>query len=256
MKKIAYFVVGILLIGLLLVACNPTSTNLTEGDVTTVPTVTTSPTVTTAPTETTAPTQTAAPTETTTPTQTTAPTSPSVDPQIAAELEAFEELFRWGGERNPYAYALGFEYASPEELRLYYFYDGGFEGEHEITDEEWEELKKQSLGPDDADGPYTDFNRLPVAKINDELQALFGISVADLADSAFSGVFYLECSDSYCFQSGGMTSNPKMGSFLDLKHNDDGTVSLTYECMGDDKFVITLKPNGDDYLILSNVKVK
>jgi len=88
-----------------------------------------------------------------------------------------------------------------------------------------------------------------------ELQAVFGISLEDLSDSAYSGLFYLKSSDCYCFYQGGVTSHQKKGSFIEIKHNDDETVSLTYDSTAG-KFVITLKPNGDSYLILSNVKTK
>ena len=181
---------------------------------------------------------------------TTAPT-PTTEP-INAELEYFNELFRGGQERNPYAYALGFEYASPKELNLHFFYNGGFPGEHQITDAEWEELSKLLPFPEYVAG---DFNRLPKALMEAELQAVFGISLEDLSDSAISRVYYLKSSDSYCFYQSGVYVNAKMGSFVELDHNEDGTVSLTYVTGNLDIFVITLKSNGDSYQILSNVKL-
>lgn len=237
---------------LLLTACAPATTN----PVGSVPTTTASQPTTTAS----APTTTAPQATTTVPVPTTTesvPTTtappPTTEP-INAELEYFNELFRGGQERNPYAYVFGIEFASPKELKLWSFFDGGFPGEHEITDTEWEELSKLLADPVNVAG---DFNRLPKDKMEAELQAVFGISLEDMSDSAFSGLFYLESSDCYCFYQGGMTSYRKIGSFLDVKHNDDGTISLSYisNASDTDTFVITLKPNGDSYQILSNVKL-
>ena len=170
-----------------------------------------------------------------------------------AELAYFNDLFRQGEERNPYFYAkcVMYDFASPEELSLLSFYDGGFAGEHEITDEEWEEYSMMVADPNNVHG---DFNRLPKDKIEAELQSVFGISLEDLSDSAFRGLFYLECSDSYCFNQGGMTSDFAKSVFTDIKHNDDGTISLFYKD-GIGKCAMTLKPNGDSYLVVSNVHV-
>ena len=232
-----YLLILIVVMVLLLTACIPTVTNPTDS----APTTTASQPTSTA----------SVPTTTvTTPTTTTPP--PTTEP-INTELEYFNELFRRGQERNPYAYVFGIEFASPKELKLWSFYCGGFAGEHEITDEEWEELSKLLADPENVAG---DFNRLPKDKMEAELQAVFGISLEDMSDSAFSGLFYLESSDCYCFYQSGVHSYGKIGSFLDVKHNDDGTISLSYisNASDADTFVITLKPNGDSYQILSNVK--
>ena len=173
---------------------------------------------------------------------------------VDTELEIFNELFRWSEERNPYKHAMRvmYDFASPVELDLLSFYDGGFDGEHEITDEEWAEYSKMVADPENVHG---DFNRLPRDKIEAELQAVFGISLADLSDRSFRGLFYLECSDSYCFNQGGVASKRTNGGFQDIIHNDDGTVSLIYEDQ-DGKCAITLKPNGDSYLVVSNIHIK
>ena len=177
------------------------------------------------------------------------PTTELINP----ELEAFEVLFQQSLEmRNPFFYAIGTKFASPAELRLNQFFDGGFPDEHEITDAEWEELSKLLADPENVPGQ---FNRLPKDKIEAELQTFFGISLADLSDIAFSGVFYLECTDCYCFYQSGVNHMSKAGSFTDIHHNDDGTISLNYN-KPDGEYVITLKTNGDSYMVLSNVKAK
>lgn len=178
-----------------------------------------------------------------------------VEDQQVPELAYFNELFSQGEERNPYFYAkcIYGDYASPEELNLRSFYEGGFVGEHEITEEELAEYWK--LLPPYIPELMGDFNRLPKDKINAELQTVFGISLEDLPDSAFSGLYYLECSDCYCFNQSGMTSDFQKSAFTDIVHNDDGTISLFYEDRYG-KCAITLKPNGDSYLVLSNVHVE
>ena len=177
-----------------------------------------------------------------------APTTEPKDPELEAVMALFNNL---GSERNPYFWATGCEYATPQEVLLVAFFDLGFEGEHDMTPEENEELKGISIWPEYVDNAA--FNRLPKDKMEAELQAVFGISLADLPDSAFDGLYYLECSNCYCFLQTGMKSAPMMGGFLDIVFNDDGTVSLTYNNYVAD-YVITLKPNGDSYLVLSNVK--
>ena len=179
---------------------------------------------------------------------------PTTTEPVDTELEIFNELFRWSEERNPYNHAMRvmYDFASPEELYLRSFYDGGLDGEHEITDEDWAEYSKMVADPENVHG---DFNRLPKDKIEAELQAVFGISLADLSDRSFRGLFYLECSDSYCFNQGGVASKRTNGGFQDIIHNDDGTVSLIYEDQ-DGKCAITLKPNGDSYLVVSNIHIK
>jgi len=229
---------------LLLAACAPSVPNPT-GQTTTAPDSAYVPSdPTTVPTDpTTVPTD---PVPTMDPVPTTEPTNP--------ELEAIMELFNnLGSERNPYFWATGCEYATPQEVLLVAFFDGGFEGEHDMTPEENEELKGISIWPEYVDN--ADFNRLPKDKMEAELQAVFGISLADLPDSAFDGLYYLECSNCYCFLQTGMKSAPMMGGFLDIVFNDDGTVSLTYNNYVAD-YVITLQPNGDSYLVLSNGKAE
>ena len=243
MEKKVRLIITLLAVSLLLVGCMPSAVSPTKQTTTApVPTTSALEPATTEP----VPITTTSPAPTTTaPTSTTEPTD--------AELAYFTELFQWSKERNPYNHALRvmYDFASPMELDLRSFYDGGFDGEHDITDEEWAEYSKLVADPENVHG---DFNRLPKDKIEAELQAVFGISLADLPDSAFRGLFYLECSDSYCFNSGGMTSKT-VGAFLDIVHNENGTVSLIYEDY-DGKCAITLKPNGDHYMVVSNVHIE
>ena len=175
--------------------------------------------------------------------------------QLERELAYYNWLFSSSGWRNPYynAKCIYGDFSSPEELNLRSFYDDGFVGEHEITDEELAEYKK--LLPPYIPEIVGDFNRLPRDKVEEELQLIFGISLEDLPDSAFTGLYYLECSDSYCFYQSGVTSK-QVSAFTDIQHNDDGTISLFYED-SDGKCVITLELKGrHHYQVLSNVHVE
>lgn len=261
MKKNALLFIVLLAVSILLAACMPSVTDPTGGPGTQptttapVPTTTAPLPTTTAPVPTTEPVPpTTVPVPTATePVPTTEPAE-TIDPEEAAELKAFDEFFsNSGSERNPFFCATGCEYASPLEMKLVAFFDGGFPGEHEMTPEENEELKKVSIWPEYVDN--ADFNRLPKDKMEAELQAIFGISLEDLPDSAFEGLTYLECSDTYCFLQTGMKSSPKYGPFFDIVYNADETISLSYR-NSMYAFVITLKPNGDSYLVLSNVKAE
>lgn len=254
MKKNALLFIVLLTVSILLAACMPSVTDPTGGPGTQSTTTAPVPTTTAPLPTTTAPVPTTVPAPPTTVPEPTTEPAATIDPKEAAELKAFDEFFsNSGSERNPFFWATGWEYASPMEMKLVAFFDGGFPGEHEMTTEENEELKKVSIWAEYVDN--ADFNRLPKDKMEAELQAIFGISLEDLPDSAFEGLYYLECSDTYCFLQTGMKSSPKYGPFLDIAYNTDETVSLTYE-NSMERFVITLKPNGDSYLVLSNVKAE
>lgn len=191
---------------------------------------------------------------------TTVPSDPTTIPittvsQEEAELEAFNELFKWmGPDRNPYYWTTGYEYSSPTEIMLINFFSGGFLGERERTDEEFEELLKLSKNPEALE-LTGEINRLPKDKMEADLQAVYGISLEDLPDSAFDGLYYLESTDCYYIHQSAPSVSAIRLPLLDVEHNSDGSVSLTYE-NDSDNFVITLKPNGDSYLVLSNLKAE
>ena len=263
MKKRIASIAALLLICVLIAGCVPSVPGHT-GQATTVPTTTNplSTTTTPAPTNTDpVPTSTVPAPTTTDPVPTTEPAPTATDPVLTTELinpelEAFNELFKLvlsPTERNPYALTTGYEYASPSEIKLRNFFDHGFPGEHEKTADEYEGLKKLVNHIEWLDNAA--FNRLPKDKMEAELQAVYGISLADLPDSAYEGLYYLESTDCYYM----LQTAPNSGlidlPFLAIEHNEDGTISLTYE-NSMERFIITLKPNGDSYLVLSNVNAE
>lgn len=250
MKK--HLLILIMTIALLLTACMPAMTNPTDS----VPTTTAPEPTTTAPIPTTTD-----PVPTTTAPVTTATNPPSTDPipttipQNAAELAVFNELFQHvSGERNAYLSAVAHEYSSPAELKLRYFFDNGFPGENEVSDLEWAELKDIS-----GFNINYDFFRLPKDKMEADLQNYFGISLADIPDSGFEGLTYLKSTDCYYFMATAPMTNAVNFTAQSVEYNSDGTVSLTYTVGWEPtvkKYVIELKSNGVEYLILSNVKIE
>ena len=172
------------------------------------------------------------------------------EPLMAEIAELFEPIPITDPGRRSYFWATGHTYESVTELNLKAFFDGGFQGEHEMTEAEREGLKQLVLWTDWVD--MADFNRLPKDKMNKELQKVFGITLADLPDSAFEGLYYLESTDCYYLLQTGMTCTPS-GTFTSATANDDGTVTLTYNLPGGTG-AITLKPNGDGWLVVSNIQ--
>lgn len=253
-----YLAILLLLIALLLTACMPgfgdpigqtTSPSTTDP----IPSQTDSVSTTTAS----VPTTTAPVPTTTVPAPTTKPTDPvpTSVPQNDAELTAFNELFQKAvGERNAYSYAIAYEYSSTAELKLRYFFDNGFPGEKEATDSEWAELKVLP-----GFNINYDFFRLPKDKMEADLQNCFGISLADIPDSGFEGLTYLKSTDCYYFMATGFMLNSVNFTAQSVEHKNDGTVSLTYTVGWEptvNEYVMELKPNGDGYLILSNLKAE
>lgn len=166
--------------------------------------------------------------------------------------EELQELFASSAtERNPYFWATGHSYASPTEISLKKFFDQGFPEEGKRTDEEWEELSKIVPYPEHLQ--MYDCNRLPKDRVNAELKKVFGITLEDLPDSAFDGVYYLESTDCYYTFQTGMDSVPTHSKMLSAKAVDNKMVVLTYALPGGSG-AITLKPNGDSWLVVSNIQ--
>ena len=174
-----------------------------------------------------------------------------IDDPVLAKFHALFEFDAW--ERNPYTYALGHEYANPKELKLLYFFDGGFDDEAPLTDAE-----KAGLAPRYGEWVNSnDLYRLPKDRINAELQKYFGISLAELPDTAYQGLSYLESTDCYYFLATGVYADVGGFTIISVTENNDGTVSVTYTgSLPQSTRIVTLKPNGDSYLVLSNVNAE
>ena len=96
--------------------------------------------------------------------------------------------------------------------------------------------------------------RLPVSKMNKVLTQYFGITLKDVKKSGFEHLLYLESTDCY------YDMHNDANCVVDFKttaveKQSDGTIRVSYTCnMYDETHVVTLKPNGNGYLILSNQK--
>ena len=192
-------------------------------------------------------------TTTAVPTTTAYVTQPTTVSPETAELFFFNDLFmnNTDPERNSYYWATGCVYSSPAEIKLKAFLDGGFSAESAVTDAEKEALGKLGLAPETF--LYEDVYRLPKDRIDQELMKVFGITLVELPQSAFEGLYYLESTDCYYLIQSGMTSVPMHSQFQTVEHNDDGTVTLSYELPGGSGS-ITLKSNGDGWLAVSNTQ--
>ncbi len=181
-------------------------------------------------------------------------TEPTVDPAKQAELDAFTALF--GNYQSWYYTTTGYEYESPEDVKLRYFFCSGFEDESQRpTDEEWAELENQSS--------YFNINldlfRLPVDKMDAVLTEYFGITLEDMSEESVDGLVYLESTDCYYFMAGAPTGLGEGFRAKDVETQSDGTLLLTYivheGTITEEIFEMGLKPNGEGYQILFNRRI-
>ena len=148
------------------------------------------PVETTMPPEGTAPTETA-PTlfcpgkESTWPTETTAP--------VTQNFSEYEALLDLAAQPNWLARALGCVFERPEEIDLYYMFYLGVE--HPGS---WDEISEESRQSLIGQGfwPELDLQIMPVEKLEEALQATFGIGLANVTIPEHWG--YIEAEDAYC----------------------------------------------------------
>ena len=167
------------------------------------------------------------------------------DDEMQALREEFDALF---GGLSRYCFALSNWYDSPEKVWLRGLFETGFQGEHEPTDAEWEQLK-------DVQGfnENYDFFRLPVSKMNDVLMEYFGITLDQMDASAFKGLTYLESTDCWYYMATGAVG---INGFRtqSVEYPPDGTIRVYYiSNYKDGVGVVTLQPYGNGYRILSNI---
>ena len=126
-------------------------------------------------------------------------------------------------------------------------FNGGFEGEHEPTDAEWAQLKTVPGFQEEME-----FFRLPKDKMEAELKKCLGLSLDDMDDSAFEGLYYLESTDCYYFMT---TGGAGLIDFYALRLEDqsDGTIKMYYtHSTANGECVAVLKEVDGHYQILSN----
>lgn len=185
--------------------------------------------------------------ETTTPeeTENTQTQPQETEPDSSAALAEFNDLFgNLGGWYNRTLTSL---YTSPEQLDLQLFFYRGFDTESQTpTDEEWAELE----GLEGFDINY-DLIRLPGDKMNEVLEAYFGVTLEDMSAESFEGLTYLESTGCYYFMTTDFVGAEDFAA-TGMEVLENGTIRLYYTLGGVDAYVVTLKPNGDGYMILAN----
>lgn len=172
--------------------------------------------------------------------------SQAIVPENYDQITYFQSLL--SNYKSWYNMALTITYDSPEELDLYRFFYNGFDGEHTMTDEEWEALK-------DVNGfdEHFDFFRLPVEKMDEVLMEYFGITVDDVQATKTDGMAYLASTDCYYTMHTDFWCCEGL-LVLSVEDLSDGTIEVTYTSSNDYAMkVVILKPVGDGYQILSNV---
>lgn len=176
----------------------------------------------------------------------------TIEPSPPEVLAPYNDMFGVFG--SWYNMALICQYESPKYIDLESLFYLGFEGEHEPTDAEWEEIKKHPQF--ESYYQYADFNRLPVDKMNAVLETYFGITLGDVDESGFNKLEYLECTGSYYHMK---TDANGVENFeaIAVENQADGTVRMYYRSDSHDGiFVATLIPNGDGLRIASNLPVE
>ena len=146
--------------------------------------------------------------------------------------------------------ALICEYATPAQVNLFQLFYNGFPDESKTpTDAEWAELK-------DIPGFEIGFElfRLPVWKINEKLEILFGITLEDIENPDLGSFTYLESTDSYYIMH--TDTNAVWGIRVTaVSVLEDGTVRMTYTAREEETvYVAVLKPVNGGYQICSNQK--
>lgn len=186
------------------------------------------------------------------------PTEP-IQPQPdtpAEELAKFNALF--GDYDSWYNKALTSEYTTPEQINLeYLFYNGFAEESRDATDAELSELKAVIENRDFADMiQYLEIIRLPVDKMNQVLQDYFGITLEDVDDTGFDGMYYLESTNCYYLMHTDAVWTEDFNA-ISVEYMEDGSILVYYTADWESTVrCVTLMPHGDGYRILSNVRVE
>lgn len=248
MKKTTLIII-ISIIAVLLVGCQlpeestPDSSNVPE---------TTAPPKVTAPPETTTPPETTAPPETTITTEPD-PTAPSIsdDPEVV-KFQAL--LYDWSNFNpgNWYLQALNCEYKTALEIDLEcLFYNGFAEESRDPTDAEIEYINGLELWG--SQWQCMNFFRYPVEKMDAVLQQYFGITYAEANKEISRNFIYWE--ETNCYYSAHTGAIAPVPVVYAVTHLGDGSIAVNYYDKNSLKrFVLTLKENGDDYLVISHLR--
>lgn len=165
----------------------------------------------------------------------------------------FQDLLYWDIDNRWYNQAMTCIYASPEDLDFYEFFFCGFPDESSQRTPEEDAFLTPLIGEAE-----TDLCRLPTSKINAILQQYFGISSLNETKQKGLEIFhYWPEKDCYYYERGDSNGISDFtvtnvviagdGSYQVYYYSDESALDPS------GSYVITLVPNGDGYLIRSNL---
>lgn len=166
------------------------------------------------------------------------------------EITAMKALFDYQLGNRLYNDALTSEYETAADVNLFYLFYDGFKDESQTPTGEEERLLDGKLGPHWKE---LDLIRLPTDKMNAVLQEMFGITLEQTNQVGLDQLVYLEETDCYYHAVSG--SHYADITVNRVEHREDGTILVHYTRNGYPaaSMAVALKPNGDQYQILSNL---
>lgn len=185
-------------------------------------------------------------TDSTTPTDTQPMETQPIDPIV----EQMQRLLEYKNKFDVYNFALATEYTSSADVNICRLFPNGIKNESEnLTNQERELLK--SWRGDYTNGIY----RFPVEKINAALTEVFGITLDQTNRVGMDFMRYYEETD--CYYGSGYYIDHVVVDVQRVVEQNDGTFKVYY-LRGFDadpyqEMIVTLKPAGESYQILSNV---
>ena len=169
----------------------------------------------------------------------------------ADTIAKFQELFSCKHpEDNFFNMALLSVYTDPRDADLVDLFYNGFYGQNDNPNTEEEAAALKELG---VNLEY-DIVRCPADKMDEVLTQLFGLTLADFNEDAVNGFVYLESTDCYYLNlsDGNCAHDVQIAGIRNLE-NGNIEVYYSWNSWTDMNGVITLKPNGDGYQVLSNI---
>jgi len=179
-------------------------------------------------------------------TQPTDPTIPvqTVDPRVVEMQKLLEHKDRF----DLYNYALLSEFSSPADVNLYSLFAYGFKDESKNPTSQEIELMGSWIVDDKKD-----LRRLPVEKMNAALTEVFGITLDQTNLVGTDRMWFFE--ETNCYYAFLYSGEHAVISVQQVEDQDDGTIKVYYRRGHENSqdMIVTLKPVGESYQILSNV---
>jgi hypothetical protein len=165
-------------------------------------------------------------------------------------VQKFQKLFDNG---SWFTQALFDEFDDPRTINLVDFlFPGGGDPwpTFNVTKEEMEEVISKT-------GPRkeweSDWYRMDAKTVEEVLQTVFGVTFSEFINSADKYLRYLESTDSY-YVGRSDSSLVRNVSVAGIRQLDNGNIEVYYTCewLYPHEGVVTLKPVGDSYIVISN----